>query len=460
MLTGKPSEFIQFRDPKFKSDEFWCKIIEYSKNRYPGGCSIGSVNPENDPSHIGLRKCHVYSIMKVKQLEDKTRLLQLRNPHATRSGTGDWSGKEIHQRWTAENLKEIDSDEDQIKTNHQQGIFWIQYEDFLKYFTRAFFCIDDQALNEHREAGFKIKSTEQTSFELSVKTKGVYYIKVYCDRERDGAKDSDLSLVLLEDKTSSNTSIKDKNHTLKDRTFPFNVLTSEICINLDPRRYRIVPLSFKDYYNRGLKKEDLKLYNLVIHSRQKIMLTKETKLDWVSTVCIHNICLLDSFTNNKFSNWATRSHNIFKIISPKDAKEGKAFILTSTLEHDVLFITAYNRNLHNMLHIKLNVKPNTYICKAALKNNKNSKIQFNVVEKLNISYLEKHVDTNLLNVDCKIAANDDKILCIIHRYIESPISVFERYCTDLSLNFKDYAVQKYTNNKDFIIKLEKTDFTK
>ena len=448
MLTGKPTELIQIHKLGFNPDIFWDKLIDYDEKRYPMGCSIGSRRPEIDPTEVKLIPTHAYSIIKVKQLKNRIRLIQLRNPHGRFSGTGDWSGAETPSKWTAEYLSEINSDETKIKTDHHQGIFWIQYEDFIKYFTRVFTCIDDPTLNVKKEKKFKIKSTELNVFDLTVTNFDVFYIKVYCDRARDVPKDSDLFLVLFEEKSSKRF--------YKKHSYPFNALTSEICIALDRGIYRIVPLSFKDFFNRSLKNEDYsKFYNLVIHSKQKIIL-KKTKVDWMYGVCINEICYHHSMVNEiSIQNWSAQKHNILKIIS---TKEGKAYILTSNPEYDVLFILAYNRNFNKTLHIKLNVNPNTYIGKAELKAD-NTKIEnFNVFEKLNISCLEKHSNADSLRLNHKVVAFDDRILCIVHRCVEDPKIAFKRHCENLSINEDDYNVRNSYTQKDFNIELKFADF--
>jgi len=448
MLTGKPTKFIKFREDGLHPDIFWDELIDYDEKRYPMGCSIGFISPDCDLRKVGLWKRHAYSIMKVKQLKNGIRLIQLRNPHARNSGIGNWSGVETPSKWTAEYLSEINSDETKIKTDHDQGIFWIQYEDFIKYFTRAFICIDDPTLNVKREQKFKIKSTELNVFDLTVTNPDIFYIKVYCDRARDVKKDSDLFLMLFKEET--------ERRFYQKHSHPLNALTSEMCIKLESGIYRIVPLSFKDFFNRSLKNEDdSKFYNLVIHSKQKIFL-KKTKVDWMYGICINEICYHHS--NIKIGspqNWDPEKHKFFKIIS---TKEGKAYILASNPEYDVLFFVAYNRNFNKTLHIKLNVNPNTYIGKAELKDKKKiekmpTTISFDVFEKLNISCLGKHLETSSLSLNHKVVAFDDRVLCIVHRYIEDPKVAFKRHCENLSINAEDFTVNKNLDHKDFNINL-------
>ena len=134
MLTGKPTEFIDFRHDKFKPKKFWDKLVACDENHYPASCS--SVLPQTTMKLANLFRCHAYSIMKVKNLEDGTRLIQLRNPHGKNSGISDWAGEET--LWTTELMTEINSSASQIKSDHEEGVFWIQYEEFLKYFTISY----------------------------------------------------------------------------------------------------------------------------------------------------------------------------------------------------------------------------------------------------------------------------------------------------------------------------------
>ena len=444
MLTGKPTEFIDFRHDKFKPKKFWDKLVACDENHYPASCS--SVLPQTTMKLAKLFRCHAYSIMKVKNLEDGTRLIQLRNPHGKNSGISDWAGEET--LWTTELMTEINSSASQIKSDHEEGVFWIQYEEFLKYFTRVYICIDDPKLNVKREVGFKIKSTEQNCFELTVKKKEKYYIKVYCDRARL-TDDSDLSLILFDDTTP--------NRSMKDQSKSKNLLTSSIQTSLNPGQYTIVPLTFKDFFNRGLKKEEAKVYNLVIHSKEKIILKQTKSLD-IYRSCIYNLCYHHSMTNSSFRNSNTDLHRIFKLIS---SKNGKAFILTSNPGYDVLLVAAFNQNGNQSLHVKLKVNPNKYKYTAVSKIDRRNirEENFEVVEKFTISSLGNHLNDNTLSLNHKVSPFLTEVLCIVHRYIENPILAFHRHCKKLSIDPEHYyIISPDIEKEDFTIELDKAEF--
>lgn len=85
----------------------------------------------NIMNNVGLVGSHAYSLISAHIITEangkETRLVKLRNPWGEKEWTGDWSDNS--NRWTPE-LKEQLSVE-----NKDDGIFFMQYEDFIKYFS-------------------------------------------------------------------------------------------------------------------------------------------------------------------------------------------------------------------------------------------------------------------------------------------------------------------------------------
>ena len=65
----------------------------------------------------------------------KCNLIKLRNPTGKGKYNGDW-GTSLSKRWTPDmklRFNVFDEDED-------NGIFWMQYEDFIKFFSEITIC--------------------------------------------------------------------------------------------------------------------------------------------------------------------------------------------------------------------------------------------------------------------------------------------------------------------------------
>ena len=167
VLTGCPTEVINFNDDNFNSDITWGKLLSYSSSKFPMGA--GTMNTGE-----GIVGLHAYSILDVKEIDNvkigrqqsikeffstakaKTqpnqrsqpyakssssvmnqnahlsvdgtlRLLRIRNPWGKKEWAGAFSsGSDV---WTSK-LRSI------LKmTNKNDGTFWITYTDFMRRFS-------------------------------------------------------------------------------------------------------------------------------------------------------------------------------------------------------------------------------------------------------------------------------------------------------------------------------------
>ena len=95
------------------------------------GASCGGFGiNEHDYYEVGLEPNHAYSILDVRQLdlpEGTRKLLRLRNPWRKYSWKGNWSDRDPIWRSTPQLKAELQP------LGAHEGIFWIEYEDFMKY---------------------------------------------------------------------------------------------------------------------------------------------------------------------------------------------------------------------------------------------------------------------------------------------------------------------------------------
>lgn len=95
------------------------------------GASCGGFDTiEQDYYRVGLEPNHAYSILDVQQLdlgEGSRKLLRLRNPWRKYSWNGNWSDQDII--WTSSPQLKAQL----MPHGSEEGIFWIEFEDFVKY---------------------------------------------------------------------------------------------------------------------------------------------------------------------------------------------------------------------------------------------------------------------------------------------------------------------------------------
>jgi calpain-15 len=140
-LTGFPTDFISFHDEKIRqqleSGAFWGSLCEVAaQQQLLAAGTMGEdqytesgIDPE---SSAGLVPGHAYSVLEVKE-GGGHKLLKLRNPWGRFEWTGAWS--DASELWTEE-MKSI------FKPSFDKfdGIFWMSFDDFLRYFDSINVC--------------------------------------------------------------------------------------------------------------------------------------------------------------------------------------------------------------------------------------------------------------------------------------------------------------------------------
>ncbi|XP_053616241.1 calpain-D isoform X2 [Plodia interpunctella] len=224
-LTGAPCESVSLQAggaggaggaglplEQLDRDLVWAQLLSSRQACFLMGASCGGGNmkvDEEEYQRLGLRPRHAYSVLDVVELLEAstpTRLLRLRNPWGHYTWRGAWA--HACPRWT-EHAKRVLQHDDR-----DQGVFWISFDDVLKYFDCIDICKVRNGWHEVRLAGIlpPMSSTRHLTCLLLTATQPTEVdFTLFQEGQRNSAKSQrsqlDLCVVVFRTKSGPNAQV-------------------------------------------------------------------------------------------------------------------------------------------------------------------------------------------------------------------------------------------------------------
>ncbi|XP_041969035.1 calpain-15-like isoform X2 [Aricia agestis] len=169
-LTGAPCESVSLQAggaggggagggaplEQLDRDLVWAQLLSSRQACFLMGASCGGGNmkvDEEEYQRLGLRPRHAYSVLDVVEVAGARplRLLRLRNPWGHYTWRGAWANN--CPRWTDALRRALPAAPPSSPTDDDHGVFWISFDDVLKYFDCIDICKVRAGWHEVRLAG-------------------------------------------------------------------------------------------------------------------------------------------------------------------------------------------------------------------------------------------------------------------------------------------------------------------
>eukprot|EP00095_Tigriopus_kingsejongensis_P005938 maker-scaffold316_size209483-snap-gene-1.35 protein:Tk05938 transcript:maker-scaffold316_size209483-snap-gene-1.35-mRNA-1 annotation:"PREDICTED: calpain-D-like" len=275
-LTGAPCESIplqvsslQTPEEELDTDLIWAQLLSSRSAGFLMGASCGGGNMrvnDEDYKKVGLRPRHAYSVLDVRDLAGM-KLVRMRNPWGHFSWNGDWSDRS--DLWTPELKEQL------MVHGEDDGVFWMAYEDVLKYFDCIDICKVRKDWTEIRVSGslppFSAKKF-QSCYLLTVLEPTEVEFSLFQEGHRTSGRNNrsqlDLCVVIFRSSTTGPPQLGKLVNSSKRQVRGF-VGTHSM---LEPGCYLVVNMAFNHWHTVYSDSSDFPKYVLSLHSSKRLLM--------------------------------------------------------------------------------------------------------------------------------------------------------------------------------------------
>ncbi|XP_055932475.1 calpain-15-like isoform X1 [Argiope bruennichi] len=276
-LTGAPCESIPLQPSSIPNEEgidhdlIWVQLLSCRDAGFLMGASCGGGNMQvNDQDYhaVGLRPRHAYSVLDVQSIQE-LRLVRLRNPWGHYSWRGDWSdGSPL---WTPELREQL------IPHGADEGVFWMSFQDVLKYFDCIDICKVKSDWNEVRLQGVLPPHTDKECLAVTALTvldatevEFSLFQEGQRNAERSQRSQLDLCVVVFRTSDPSRGQVGALVKHSKRQVRGFVGCHAM----LEPGMYIVVCLAFNHWHTSLNTYEQYPRFLLAIHSSKRLLVEK------------------------------------------------------------------------------------------------------------------------------------------------------------------------------------------
>ncbi|KNC53396.1 calpain-15 [Thecamonas trahens ATCC 50062] len=141
--ASAPDE-LSAEDPEL----LWGQLLSWHESGYLVALSCGRHGLSSEVyQSVGLNDNHAYSLLQLRSVGSLW-LMQIRNPWGGSGRASEWRGdwSDHSALWTAEMRRELEV----YSEASEDGIFWMSFDDFLRYFGAVSVCMLNSAWHEYR----------------------------------------------------------------------------------------------------------------------------------------------------------------------------------------------------------------------------------------------------------------------------------------------------------------------
>ena len=274
LLTGAPCETISLKKSKYEEDPdhdiVWAKLLSAMQAGHimAASCGSGYMNVDKQVFlSMGLQSHHAYSILDVRLVQN-TRLVRLRNPWGKFSWKGAWSddSPEMKSNGMREKLNGYGAGE---------GIFWIDYKNFITFYDSVDLCRLNHDWNLARINGAlpSLATTMQHMGILTVFAPTEVVVTAFQknNRQKNMIRCLDLAVLVIR--------CNDQNFSpIKLTTYSKRQLRSFVSCSYvyEPGVYLVVPIAFNHYNcdqsipTKQKIKSDMPAFTITFHSMSPV----------------------------------------------------------------------------------------------------------------------------------------------------------------------------------------------